>query len=448
MHPTERFAAAARTVAAEPGSIAWLDAGPHATIGSSYLIVPGAVEERLVANERTGRIVETGRQSNARVGDVFSRLRERWQLDRAGEEQPRFSGGWVGWFGYECARATLDIDLPTEDEDYPDAAWFEAGAWARLDHDTGVISVDGPDAVAVRRLEVALQRAHAVPDAADAAASGGARWRDSDADYAEHVRAAQRLIADGEAYQLCLTSRISGPQLHDPLDVFLRLRAVAGSHHGSLIRIGDTALVSVSPEQFIEITPAGRIRTKPIKGTRKRSAEPDADAALAAELLASDKERAENVMIVDLMRNDLGRVAVTGSVSVPALLEVETYAPVHQLVSTIEARLAPERHPLDVVTVSFPAGSMTGAPKHRAVQHLSRLESGPRGIYSGAHGYLSNDGSIDLAMTIRSIVIRPDGWSIGAGGGITALSDPDDEVFEARLKAAALLRALGIASAD
>lgn len=278
--------------------------------------------------------------------------------------------------------------------------------------------------------------------------AGAAQWRDAPERYAEQVRAAQQLIADGENYQLCFTSRVSGPERIDALSTYLRLREAAPSHHGSFLRIGDTALLSSSPEQFLELTPRGQLTSKPIKGTRRRATDAAEDAQLASELRASDKERAENVMIVDLMRNDLGRVAVTGSVSVPNLLEVESYAPVHQLVSTVRAQLDPNRHPLDAVTAAFPAGSMTGAPKHRAVAHLQELESGPRGIYSGAHGYLSNDGSIDLAMTIRSIVARPDGWSVGAGGGITALSDPAAETAEARLKAAALLGVLGAEPAE
>lgn len=434
-------------LAAHPGSIAWLDAGPNADAGASYLVVPAADEHRLTASVAGGRVVERlGGQSTQLPTDVFSALRERWSPEAGSANEVAFAGGWLGWFGYECAAATLNLELQTEPAGYPDASWFRAGAWLKLDHTTGHAQIDGTDQAAMQHLEAVLARAvelSDVPASGDSTARVRARWRDSESQYVENVRAAQVFIADGEAYQLCLTSRVSGAEQIDATDVYLRLRRASPTHHGSFIRIGDTAVLSASPEQFIELAPSGRLRSKPIKGTRRRAADPDADAQLARELVESEKERAENVMIVDLMRNDLGRVAVIGSVTVPNLLDVESYRPVHQLVSTVEAQLDPHRHRIDAIVAAFPAGSMTGAPKHRAVQRLQQLESGPRGIYSGASGYLSENGSIDLAMNIRSIVVRPDGWSIGAGGGITALSVPDDEVAEAKLKAAALLAVLG-----
>ncbi|MFM6974384.1 MAG: anthranilate synthase component I family protein [Agromyces sp.] len=451
MHSRDALALAADRLAREPGSLAWLDAGPEAAVGRSYLIVPAELEHRLSANVQRQRVREShGAIDTWHDGSIFSVLRERWHPEHGSGAAARFSGGWVGWFGYECAADTLGIAMRTEGPEFLDAAWFAAGAWATLEHETGTVRIDGDDRRARARLESAL--------AADSPADPGpresspsvrhARWRDTPAQYAAHVRAAQRHIADGEAYQLCLTSRVSGSETLDAMGVYQALRARVPSHHGSFIRIGETAIASASPEQFLELSPEGRLRTKPIKGTRPRSHDPAADDALARELRESEKERAENVMIVDLMRNDLGRVAVTGSVWVPELLRVERYAPVHQLVSTVEAQLAPDRHPIDAIVAAFPAGSMTGAPKHRAVLRLQGIESGPRGVYSGAHGYLSLDGSLDLAMTIRSIVVRPDGWTIGAGGGITALSIAEEEVAEAQLKAAALLAAIGVENAD
>ena len=214
------------------------------------------------------------------------------------------------------------------------------------------------------------------------------------------------------------------------------------SHHGGLLRFGAHALLSASPEEFLAVSPAGMLRTRPIKGTRPRSADPITDRMLRAELLASAKERAENLMIVDLMRNDLGRVAALGSVAVPALLQVESYPHVHQLVSTIEARLAPGLSAVDAIEACFPAGSMTGAPKASAMTILRALEGGERGVYAGAFGYLGLDGAADLAMVIRSIVLGPAGASIGTGGGITALSVADEEIEETRIKAAALIEAI------
>ncbi len=316
-----------------------------------------------------------------------------------------------------------------EDEDRPD----ETDAWAA-------------------QLATTIERAHgtSVPSvgapARPAAEPPRVRWRHDPARYAELIAACQAAIVRGDAYQLCLTNRIDVDVHPDPASTYLALRASSPSHHGGFIRFGDVALLSASPEQFLLVEPDGVVSTKPMKGTRPRGADPVTDRALRAELIASEKERAENLMIVDLMRNDLGRIAELGSVSVPSLLEVEEYAHVHQLVSTVRARIAPPATALDVIQAAFPAGSMTGAPKHSAMTILHELEQGPRGVYSGVFGRLGVDGSADLAMVIRSIVLTPAGASIGTGGGITALSDADEEIEETRVKARALLAVLGAAT--
>lgn len=451
MQARTRLESAFVHLAREPGSIAWLDAGPTAETGRSYLIVPSSEPTVLTANIATSAVRHNG-DLDGEHATVFDALRDSWNVDRVDAvdavDEVRFAGGWVGWFGYECAANTLDLALRTEGPDALDAAWFAAGAWMTLDHASGQIALSGDDKSAVDRLERALLGSDdAQPEAQPSPLN--ARWRDSREEYAMAVAKAQSLIVDGEAYQLCLTSRVRGDGLNESAEtIYLRLRAATPSHHGSFVRIEDTAVLSASPEQFLEVSPGGRIQSKPIKGTRRRSSDPHLDRVLANELLHSDKEQAENVMIVDLMRNDLGRVAVPGTVTVPSLLEVESYRPVHQLVSTVQAQLDPHRHRIDAIEAAFPAGSMTGAPKHRAVTRLQEIETGPRGIYSGATGYLSNDGSVDLAMNIRCIVIREGEWVIGAGGGVTALSNPEDEVEEARLKAQALLAVLGAQPAD
>ena len=204
------------------------------------------------------------------------------------------------------------------------------------------------------------------------------------------------------------------------------------------------SVLSSTPEIFLAVTADGTVESRPIKGTRRRGATPVEDRALVAELVGSEKERAENLMIVDLVRNDLSRVCAVGSVTVPHLLEVESYAQVHQLVSTVRGSLDERSTGIDAVRACFPAGSMTGAPKLSAVRLLDALEQRPRGIYSGAFGYFGLDGRIELAMTIRTIVIDANGATIGTGGGITALSVPEEEIEETRIKAAALLRALGL----
>jgi anthranilate synthase component 1 len=257
------------------------------------------------------------------------------------------------------------------------------------------------------------------------------------------IRECKARIAAGDAYQLCLTTEARVDARPAPVETYLALRRANPSHHGALLRVGDISLLSSSPEQFLSVSRSGVIESRPIKGTRPRGADPEADAALAHELESSEKERAENLMIVDLMRNDIGRVSRIGSVEVPSLLQVEHYATVHQLVSTVRGQLEAGLDGIDAVLACFPAGSMTGTPKSSATTILDRLEGAPRGIYSGAFGYFGLDGRIDLAMVIRSIVLSPDGASIGSGGGITAMSDPHEELAEVKLKAAALLAVLG-----
>jgi anthranilate synthase component 1 len=280
--------------------------------------------------------------------------------------------------------------------------------------------------------------------AASDGAPAVARWRHSPERYEELVHECQEAIRRGDAYQLCLTNEITAPVHPDPLQSYLALRSSSPSHHGGYLRSGGVALLSASPERFLAVDSGGVLETKPIKGTRPRGHTPQSDRALAEELLGSDKERAENLMIVDLMRNDLSRVAALGSVEVTKLLDVESYSAVHQLVSTVRARLRDGLDSLDALSALFPAGSMTGAPKISAMRILHRLEQGPRGVYAGAFGYVGLDGSLDLAMVIRSIVLTPAGASIGTGGGITALSSPAEEVEETRLKAAPLRAVLGV----
>lgn len=269
--------------------------------------------------------------------------------------------------------------------------------------------------------------------------------RHEPAAYISMIEAAQRHIAAGDIYQICLTNQISIETSADPLLVFLRLRESNPAPYSAFIRIGSTTLVSSSPEQFLQVSSDGQISTKPIKGTRPRGDTPERDQAIALELRADLKERAENLMIVDLMRNDIGRVSEVGSVKVPKLFDIETYATVHQLVSTVTGRLAAGQTAWSAVEAAFPGGSMTGAPKIRAMEIISDFEMGPRGVYSGCVGYLCGDGSSEFAMVIRSITFDSGTATIGVGGGITIDSDPIAELEETKLKAKALLAALNAA---
>lgn len=288
---------------------------------------------------------------------------------------------------------------------------------------------------------------------------GRAGWRKTPAEYEAEVEACRAAIRDGDAYVLCLTDTAAVPAAGvDPLGLYLRLRGAAAGRavRGGVLVAGERALVSASPERFLGLRD-GRIATHPIKGTRPRGETPEDDARLAAELAADPKERAENLMIVDLMRNDLSRVCVPGTVATTGFLRVETHPHVHQLVSTVEGELLPGADAVDAIAACFPGGSMTGAPKRRAVEILAALEGAPRGLYAGCFGWIGRgaggESEAELAMTIRGVELRGVGTPaavalVGAGGGVTADSRPAQEEAEKRLKAAPLLAALGALSTE
>lgn len=252
------------------------------------------------------------------------------------------------------------------------------------------------------------------------------------------VERAQRYIAAGDIYQVNLTHTLRAAWPGDPAAFYPRLRAASPAPHACFLRLGDTAVLSASPECFLQID-GNRIVTKPIKGTRPRGAD---DAAIAAELRSSAKERAELVMITDLERNDLGQVCDYGSVRVTALCELQTFAQVHHLVSTIEGRLRPGVTPVQALRACYPGGSITGAPKKRAREIIAELEPAPRGIYTGALGYFGRDGSAVFNIAIRTLVVRGGRASYGVGAGIVADSDPAAEYDETLHKAAGLFAAL------
>jgi anthranilate synthase component 1 len=349
---------------------------------------------------------------------------------------------------YELAYETLSLPSDTEDTPALPIALVVKQV-VRVEHDTGLVSAYGVGSRTdtdwlsfVERTQQALTAGGGVPK--PVVAQGlELSWRDDTTRYREIIRLAREAIRQGDAYQLCVTTQLSVAGNYDPIALHRLLRTINPTHHQALMRLGDTSIVSASPETFIDLSPDRTLTTRPIKGTRPRGATPERDQELAEELVASEKERAENLMIVDLMRNDLSRVCEVGSVCVPELLRVETYASVHQLVSTVQGTLRDGLDVIDVIGATFPAGSMTGAPKRRAVQLLAGWESGPRGFYSGAYGVWRADGSCTLAMTIRSAVVGSQGLTLGTGGGITALSDPDLEIAEVGVKALPFLKALG-----
>lgn len=355
-----------------------------------------------------------------------------------------FAGGWIGWLGYDEGAARAGAPASTDDT-APTRMWLEVDRFVAVDHARKTLWAAAPPGELADFVALVESWRAGAPEATIAPPPRIAHARHTSAAYAELIERCRAAIREGDAYQLCLTTRFDVPASDGGVDAvaaYLALREATPAHHGGLLRSGPHALASASPERFLEIGD-GIVRTRPIKGTRPRGADAATDAALAADLRASPKERAENVMIVDLMRNDLQRVCLPGTVAVEELLVVESYPAVHQLVSAVGGRLQPGRTMGDVLDAAFPAGSMTGAPKLSAMTILHGLEGGPRGVFAGCFGWVGHDGAADLAMVIRSIVVHPGGAWVGAGGGITWGSESAAEVAEVGVKARGPLAALG-----
>ncbi|MBT2397435.1 aminodeoxychorismate synthase component I [Streptomyces sp. ISL-100] len=362
-----------------------------------------------------------------------------------------FTLGWVGYLGYEL-KAQCGGDAAHQAQD-ADATMVFADRAVVLDHATGTtyllaLAEDGDETAArawlrtaARTLESIAGEPAGVPDAPAALAEIRLR-HDRDA-YLRLIDTCRQEITAGETYEVCLTNLAEAEVDLDPWQAYRALRRFSPAPYAALLRFGQQSVLSTSPERFLRIAADGTASSKPIKGTRPRGASAEQDAATVADLRSDEKDRAENLMIVDLVRNDLGRHAELGSVEVTNLFDVETYATVHQLVSTVRARLRPDSGAVDCVRAAFPAGSMTGAPKIRTMQIIDRLEAGPRGVYSGAIGYFSLSGAADLSVAIRTAVLTPGRVRYGVGGAIVALSDPEAEFEETAVKSAPLLMLTG-----
>ncbi|WP_282845963.1 anthranilate synthase component I family protein [Microbacterium oxydans] len=360
--------------------------------------------------------------------------------------QPPFTGGWVGWLDYESGAAAAGAPVADTGEETA-GAWLSAERVIAFDHSRRQVwALSAENELESWEAAVTAYTRESQNRDRFRTASGAltrvAEARHDPREYTALIERCRELIREGIAYQLCLTTRFTVSGTHDAVEVYHRLRTSTPAHHGGFVRIGGRTLLSASPEQFLHAA-GGIIRTRPIKGTRPRGADPVADAALAAELAADPKERAENVMIVDLMRNDLSQVCAAGSIRVEGLWVVESYPAVHQLVSTVSGVAVEGTTVRDLLGAAFPAGSMTGAPKLSAMTRLHELEGGPRGVYAGCFGYIGVDGTLDLAMVIRSILIDEERAVVGAGGGITWGSVAASEVAEVATKARAPLAALG-----
>lgn len=378
-----------------------------------------------------------------------------------------FRLGWVGYLGYEL---NAEVGSPGKHaSEQPDALMMFLDRALVVDHEQGSVyllalsseGVTEDDCGAwfdetTRRIDVIESDLDtAKPDSSAAGPAVRSREpetltdfppelqaRHSRTEYLDLIAEAQRLINDGETYEVCLTNMLEMPWTRDAFETYEDLRRENPTPFGAFLKSPEVNVLSTSPERFVKISGAGVAESKPIKGTRPRGSTPEEDEALKAELQTSVKDRSENLMIVDLVRHDLGVTAEVGSVEVTKLFDVETYATVHQLVSTVRSHLRDTSTPVDCVHAAFPPGSMTGAPKHRTMSIIGDLEQGPRGVYSGAIGFCSLDGALDLSVLIRTAVVCEDQLTYGVGGAIIALSDPVDEYAETALKSRALLQAL------
>lgn len=377
---------------------------------------------------------------------------------------PPFVGGAVGYLGYEFAERLAPGPAlpprPPEDPPLPDAELLLVDRLLARDHAdertlAAGLGFGASRAEAERRAgeaarEIAARAESAASAPASAAAGGGAARGTAESArselgaeaYAKAVARAKEHIAAGDAYQICLTRRIEAPFAGDAGRLYRALRERSPAPFAAQLALPEAWLLSSSPERLLALGPDGEAESRPIKGTRPRGGSPERDRALRDALAASEKDRAENVMIADLVRNDLGRVCEVGSVEVPELCAIEPYATVFQMVSTVRGRLREGCDALDLLRAASPPGSMTGAPKLAAMRILRGLEPSRRGPYAGALGYLDARGGMGLAVVIRTLLLRGGLARLHTGGGVVADSRPETEWEESEHKARALLEVL------
>ncbi len=473
----------------------WLDSAnaPTRLAQCSYLGTSAGPERRVLEYDvQAGRVTVHGAGGRtveyASIFDVLGRELSARTVEPPGELARGLLGGFVGYLGYECK---ADCGSPAvHRSDVPDAVLLFANRVVAVDHTRGCthLLALGGDGDAERWLDEAegvvrtllLEPVYTQPEstlaaslepAPAAAAPGGSgaaaapggpgvtapraapdagqsgdpvtfrcgRGREQ---YLADIARCQVALTAGESYEVCLTDQLSTTASPEPFALYRLLRRRNPAPFAAYLRLGDVAVLSSSPERFLSVDRARRVEARPIKGTAARAADPGLDEAQRAELLSDEKTFAEHLMIVDLLRNDLGRVCEVDSVRVPEFMVVESYPTVHQLISTVTGVLEEERTPVDCVRACFPGGSMTGAPKLRTMGIIDDIERVARGVYSGALGYFGLDGSVDLSIVIRTVVLRPGALTIGAGGAIVMQSDPAEEFDELLLKARAPMAAV------
>jgi para-aminobenzoate synthetase len=414
--------------------------------------------------DASGPLAEVIQHEAGKGEPLLTRLQQRLEQLRPPDlpDLPfEFDCGFVGYLGFEL-KSECGYNSPHRSSN-PDAALIFSDRLVAIDHEQGCVYLlclhePGGEESAGDWLGATEANLAALPDGrpgegrrtlpavvrrpSPGRPPGTPSLRRSHEQYLKDIDTCLDHLHEGDSYEICLTNQLQAETDIDPLDLYRRLRQVNPAQFASFLRFGEMAVLSSSPERFLRVSRNGEAEARPIKGTSRRGETPAEDATLAVALAADEKNQAENLMIVDLLRNDLGAVCEIGSVEAPQMMEVETYETVHQLVSTVTGQLRAERSSLDCVRSCFPPGSMTGAPKKRTTEILDELEGAARGVYSGAIGWFGLGGAADLSVAIRTIVLAAGQATIGAGGAIVLQSDPAREYEEMLLKAVAALRAI------
>lgn len=426
----------------------------YSFIGYSPFLTLKALGEEVELAWQGGRTVNCQGKPFAVIRELLSRLESGRQPDL-----PRFSGGAVGYFAYDVAALYEPLGaVPPDELGLPEIYLQFMQNIVIFDHFTHTLHLlvhrpltdgenPGGDEQAAAELEkmkallsgrLPASAAYPAKDEQTAITAGM-----SEIEFAERVRAAKEHILAGDIFQVVLSQRCRVPVPEDPFTVYRRLRSLNPSPYMFFLRYPEVALVGASPEMLVRVE--GRaVTTRPIAGTRRRGGVPEEDRRLEAELQADAKEMAEHVMLVDLGRNDIGRVSAYGTVRVSEYARVERYSHVMHLVSEVTGELAEGKDALDALMACFPAGTLTGAPKVRAMQLINELEPVRRGPYGGAVGYLDFNGNMDTCITIRTIIVRNGTAYVQTGAGVVADSLPANEYRETLHKAAGLLAALGV----
>src|SRR5437773_7389291 len=422
---------------------------------------PGFLLESVEGSERLARYSCIGAHARAlelREGNPPDAL-----ASVAGEQTapvrgiPPFHGGAVGYLGYETARHFERLPVAQgAAPPMPESAFLRAEDLAVFDHVTRrlqLLTIQRPDREdydsAVARIDAMEKRLAGDPPPPPARGVDGARWEPNVTKGQFHamVDAAREYIMSGDAFQIVTSQRFRKPLAATPFDVYRCLRAINPSPYMYFLALGgDRHVVGTSPEKLVQVEDR-RVETRPLAGTRRRGADPAEDQRLEKELLSDLKERAEHVMLVDLGRNDVGRVASPGTVAVDRLMEVERYSHVMHISSTVSGELRDGKTSLDALRAAFPAGTVSGAPKIRAMEVIAELEPDQRGVYAGSLGYVSFGGNLDMAITLRTVVATEGTAYVQAGCGVVADSRPERELEETLEKAGAMFKAIEMAEA-